>query len=372
MPRLPKHKAVALIEQLISSADSVRSEGESTPAFKRWHRDGGAALRNLFGDDSHQFKDWQDTSYSPIMFWDNTPDHVFRDSFQRGCDSALAILKSAVTEIETFWDDAEPTLSIPSGDASMLKVFFSHSSRDLPIVACLVDLLKSALRLKDSDIRCTSLDGYRLPGGTSVSDQLRREVHDAEVLIAVVSADSLRSTYTVFEMGARWGANKKLIPVLDPTFAAANLEGPLSELNALSCASRPQLQQLVEDVAAALGVSADAPSAYDSKIESVLQLKHSAPIAATTGQRGGDGTLDADGDQILLAISQLGGGQEVLLRALESKFSHLGHTRLSYYIDILETRHYIDGNYNFLHSKQPRAYTLKAKGRAHLVDKGLV
>lgn len=58
----------------------------------------------------------------------------------------------------------------------------AHRSRDVPLVAPLIDLLRSAMNVKAGDIRCTSVDGYLPPAGARTEDQLRAEVADARGL----------------------------------------------------------------------------------------------------------------------------------------------------------------------------------------------
>ena len=85
-----------------------------------------------------------------------------------------------------------------------IKVFISHSSRDVEIAKGLIDLLQKALHLTSNEIRCTSVDGFRIPAGASIDDTLRAEVHDSVVLIGLVTPHALASAYVIFELGARW------------------------------------------------------------------------------------------------------------------------------------------------------------------------
>lgn len=117
---------------------------------------------------------------------------------------------------------------------SEIRLFISHSSTDSVLVEHLVEFLQVALNLSASKIRCTSINGYRLPGGVNTDEQLKREVHEADVLIGVISSDSLQSLYVVFELGARWGAGRLLYPLLVPGTTAKILGGPLAGLNALT------------------------------------------------------------------------------------------------------------------------------------------
>ena len=105
-------------------------------------------------------------------------------------------------------------------------LFISHSSKDLEVVRALIYLFRSALAISPEEIRCTSLEGYRLPAGASVDEKLRQEVHEAKVFIGLISYNSLQSIYVVFELGARWGAGKPF-SVCSPTKSATS-NNPLS------------------------------------------------------------------------------------------------------------------------------------------------
>jgi hypothetical protein len=159
-----------------------------------------------------------------------------------------------------------------------MRLFISHSSRDRIFVTALVDLLRSALNLATSDIRCTSLAGFNLPGGADIASQLKREVLEAHAFIAVVSRSSLFSIFTVFEMGARWGANKPLVPLLAPGMSPRDLEAPLSQLNALSSDNRSHIHQLVQELAGHLGIQAESPAVYETKLDRLLQSMSEVPV----------------------------------------------------------------------------------------------
>ena len=87
-----------------------------------------------------------------------------------------------------------------------MKIFISHSSFDVEFAKLLIDLMRKSLNLRSTDIRCSSVDGYRLPGGVPTDQSLRAEVHDAELVIGLITPNSLKSIYVSFELGARWGA----------------------------------------------------------------------------------------------------------------------------------------------------------------------
>lgn len=164
-----------------------------------------------------------------------------------------------------------------------LKLFVSHSSKDIGIVKPLVELLRLALNLRAEDIRCTSVDGYRLPGGADTNEHIRRESLKAKTFVGVISTASLESMYVIFEIGARWGAGKHLLPVLIPGTDASILTGPLSGINALRC-DRGQLHQLITDLAKELDVTPEPPAVYQDKIEKIVQHSYPVQDEAVTGE----------------------------------------------------------------------------------------
>jgi len=156
--------------------------------------------------------------------------------------------------------------------ASDLRLFISHSAKDAVIAEALIELLRDALGLPAEAIRCTSVDGYRLPGGADTDEQLRSETHSADAFIGLISPNSLASLYVAFELGARWGAGKYLVPVLAPGVSVSVMDGPLIGLNALRLDNASQLHQLIQELAAELGVPATSPATYQRYINRILTL----------------------------------------------------------------------------------------------------
>jgi hypothetical protein len=168
--------------------------------------------------------------------------------------------------------DLFPTLedrlnnSMPS-----LDIFISHSSKDKDIAEALINLLKAALNIPADRIRCTSVDGYRLPAGASTDEQLRREIYEARTFIGLITPTSFQSTYVLFELGARWGARLHLAPVLAAGIDVGALRGPLTGLNALSCDVSAQVFQLINDIASSLKTTASNPSAYQKHVDTLVE-----------------------------------------------------------------------------------------------------
>jgi hypothetical protein len=194
-----------------------------------------------------------------------------RDANAKPTEELLTLYESGphadVTEVTEEWEtttieeeDDHPA-EVRKRAISDLLVLISHSSKDKRLAEALITLLRAGLRLSATQIRCTSVDGYRLPGGANTNDQLLREIKTVNVLVGLLTPNSLASTYVLFELGARWGVGLPMIPLL-AGISAAQMRGPDNALNALSCDSEAQLVQLVEDIGRELHIEPDSSASY--------------------------------------------------------------------------------------------------------------
>jgi TIR domain len=151
------------------------------------------------------------------------------DKIGRPTEKLIAGYESA--QESTASEDSRDTLHDmppqPPATHRGLSIFISHSSKDADLALALIDLLKAALALRADQIRCSSVDGYRLPVGVNTESKLREEVNAAKVAVGLITPNSLASYYVMFELGARWGADLFLAPLMAGV-KAGELSGPLS------------------------------------------------------------------------------------------------------------------------------------------------
>jgi hypothetical protein len=145
----------------------------------------------------------------------------------------------------------------------MIKVFVSHSNRDKDIAEKLTDLLKAAFCFRSAEILCTSVPGHKLPAGADTEEELRAKVLDAGILIGIITPASSESSFVLFELGARWGCNRPLIPILAAGFTAGDLREPLKSKNALLGHDQNDMLQLVDNISEILGLRHEPASAYN-------------------------------------------------------------------------------------------------------------
>lgn len=114
-----------------------------------------------------------------------------------------------------------------------VRIFISHSSKDEDITQALVELLESSFELQQNDIRCTSLSGYKLPTGAHTSIKLKDEIKNSDIVIGVITLNSIGSHYVLFELGASWGLDISTFPVIAKGVDFDSLPGPLKEKHAI-------------------------------------------------------------------------------------------------------------------------------------------
>ena len=127
----------------------------------------------------------------------------------------------------------------------MTRIFISHKHSDETIAYKLSDFFITALNLKDEDILFTSAPDSGLSfNSNTISDQLKSNLKEADALVAVITADSLRSPWIPFEIGSFWPTEKSIILILGPSLTPDNLPGPLKGWLSISIENDKAFEQL--------------------------------------------------------------------------------------------------------------------------------
>lgn len=199
---------------------------------------------------------------------------------------------------------------VSATQSQQIDVFVSHSHRDVALAKEIVELLVLSLGIPTARIRCTSLDGYRLEAGVLVTDQLQQEVFESRLVLALLTPTSLKSAYVLFELGARWGAKKKIIPLLAAEASNNDLEGPMKGINAIQC-DRAGIMQMLSEMGRFLGRPWDNPAVSDSKIQLVIKAQEAC-------------ILHVPENNLSVPILASGYSKQDILSVLESWLSKVG------------------------------------------------
>jgi hypothetical protein len=172
----------------------------------------------------------------------------------------------------------------------MIKIFVSHSSHDEALAEELVNCLMSSVELKDTEIRCTSVPGHKLPLGSDTVTTIRNELGVTSIVIGLITRNSVSSGWVLFEMGAAWGAGTSLKPLLSDDIDFKDLPGPLSGKHAAKLASKGDMTQLVDEVVDITKSAKRTGAKVDAAIDALIRA-HAEHLKA--GAKGGKGKPSA-------------------------------------------------------------------------------
>jgi len=150
-----------------------------------------------------------------------------------------------------------PTRPLAGVSKPQLDIFISHSSADRSLAEALLDLLVYTLRIAPDSIRCTSVEGSGVKGGERFEDRLRSDIVGCRIFIALVTPAMLRSHYSLFELGARWGLDAFTDDGLGGVWKVliargvdgAKLPDPLAQRHFLDLGNRADAEQFLREVA---------------------------------------------------------------------------------------------------------------------------
>jgi hypothetical protein len=216
------------------------------------------------------FKGWSDAR----MFWDSPEDGGYKRV------RTLIDGKKWLVELEK---QVGPEAASTRGrsETTVITIFVSHSGADREIAEALAELLRAAFALPPEEIRCTSTVAYSLPYGADTPELLRTELKSAPVVIGIITRTSVESAWVLFELGARWGHSKYLVPLLARGADASLLPPPIKDANALNCSSE-MIIKLVEEVAEQLGHPLPRTTAYGRQLRELVRLSGKIDVSALT------------------------------------------------------------------------------------------
>ena len=130
------------------------------------------------------------------------------------------------------------------------RIFISHRHKDKTIAKGLIDLLDSAFTIGPADIRCTSVQGYMLTPGERTSEELRSNLAGAELVMGLLTPETSESNYVLAELGAAWGRDVTIFPLLARGATYAHVPSPLNERHCVSLEAYENCLELIEFVEA--------------------------------------------------------------------------------------------------------------------------
>jgi len=150
-----------------------------------------------------------------------------------------------------------PVMTVDSGQRDntttpSITIFISHSKQDEELAEAFVMFVHDVIIIDPSEIRCTSVPGYKLNISAHISVALRDELEGCSIVIGVITPNSIASAHVLFELGAAW-SRQKVWAVLGNGVDYRDLPGHLGEYFAVKLSEKDGLMQLADEIAEKTG-----------------------------------------------------------------------------------------------------------------------
>ena len=154
----------------------------------------------------------------------------------------------------------------------MIKIFISHAASDEGLASALVNCIYACMILEDEEVRCTSVTGHKLPIGGDTATILRDELANSAVVIGLITRNAIISSWVLFELGATWGAKKKIQPLIANDTDFKDLPGPLVNNHACKLSSKDDLMQFIDELAKAISAKLRTTPKRNSAIDALIKF----------------------------------------------------------------------------------------------------
>lgn len=186
---MKRQQALEVLARQRDTTGALRGLRSTEPSFKKWKRDTEIAIERIFGKEARHLADFNEIRYFLGVFGSSTAESEFQKAYERGLDSAVAILNSMIGEIEEFGlgDDTPEEEPDKLSLIEKLCLRFHRSARQLQnrhdkrqTITIedeydVQDLLQAILRLHFDDIRAEETTPSYAGGASRVDFLLKAE-----------------------------------------------------------------------------------------------------------------------------------------------------------------------------------------------------
>ncbi len=99
---ITKEKLIEFLKERVKEIDELKSLHRYNNDLTKWKTKTTRILKEVYGEDSSQYKDFNSISYGPGYISTSTPESAFDKAYQDGLDNAKSTLTGIIEEIEGF------------------------------------------------------------------------------------------------------------------------------------------------------------------------------------------------------------------------------------------------------------------------------
>lgn len=107
------------------------------------------------------------------------------------------------------------------------SVFISHAVKDREIASEVVTLIEEGIGVPESEIFCSSLQGYGIPAGQNFITYIKGQLLEPKVVVLLLTPAYFESKFCISELGAAWIKSHAIFPILVPPLQYADVKDVL-------------------------------------------------------------------------------------------------------------------------------------------------
>lgn len=131
-------------------------------------------------------------------------------------------------------------------------IFLSHAEADKELANALADFLSLGCGVPSKRIFCTSLDGQKIPAGTSFPDFIRSKIQEPAIVVALITPNYLASEFCLSELGATWAMQHNFFPLIVKPAERSKMKGVLTGIQIEKIEDKEGLDNLRDRIKEAL------------------------------------------------------------------------------------------------------------------------
>lgn len=120
-----KSNAISKLSSLVDRANAIEFEKGDSQLIVKWKRDADAAIRHIFGIDSHHVKEFESLNYSLSSITEEDLLLSFQSSDEI-LGSSITFLESMINEIEEYWNETDKNSNVVVGANENIELIINR------------------------------------------------------------------------------------------------------------------------------------------------------------------------------------------------------------------------------------------------------
>lgn len=157
-----------------------------------------------------------------------------------------------------------------------IRLFVSHAHKDQEIAVALVKVIETAMEpppdRKEESILCSLHPKYGEPEGVNVIEYLREHLKQSTCVLAVLTPNSMKSPWCMFELGGAWTLATPTYCLLAGELSQEKMPAALKGTDAVQLTAPKEIREMLPKLCKALGWKKRLNVSAEKEIDDLVNL----------------------------------------------------------------------------------------------------